>query len=495
MRRSLTVCLTLLLTLMSQAQTLAPLPGGEQILVWLSPRNGAIGQVALVSDDALTQVLAAPATVSDVSVCGRGAQSADGRYLAFSVTDGQTTNLYQMTATNPRLNTLNTDINRMTCVGDGAKYSPDGDQVAYLTWSSPAESNITLGARLLVHDTSTLNIIGNFEEVAAFDLESDFAVYVTLFKNSANEYVEAGVNLWDGSGTRELATLFADTNNQCQYLSVSVAIMDAENIAVALGYRCRRGGNESQYQVYRVNISSRTAALVLQGVTSGSFFAYTNTHNILPAPNGQSLFQTLPDDLRNDSARLIETPLENPMERVVIPRYMLMQKVNQNQANALPRLSPNGQWFASVTNTPDNLATLHIVDLNAPTVPPIVIPAGPAGDTISRVVFTPDSAQLVYIAGNATNNATFIVDLTTGISTRLARGRYSPKSGVISPFSPTIALTDARTYSDTEPRYDMLVMQDILTGEQTDLLAGAEIVDGRVVNSSVIVPLAWRKGE
>lgn len=41
----------------------------------------------------------------------------------------------------------------------------------------------------------------------------------------------------------------------------------------------------------------------------------------------------------------------------------------------------------------------------------------------------------------------------------------------------------------------MLVMQDILTGEQTDLLAGAEIVDGRVVNSSVIVPLAWRKGE
>ncbi len=107
--------------------------------------------------------------------------------------------------------------------------------------------------------------------------------------------------------------------------------------------------------------------------------------------------------------------------------------------------------------------------------------------------FTDDSLQLFYLAGNPENNAAYSLDLTTGISSRVGRGRYVANSAALSPFAPLVAVTDSRTYSDTEPRYDMVVTIDLVTGAQTDLFAGAEIVNGKVTNESVVVPIAWRK--
>jgi hypothetical protein len=476
-----------------QAQTLAPMPEDQQLLVWQSPRNGDAGQLMLLTEDINIPVLSLPNTVTDVSLCGINPVSQDGRFVAFKVVDGNQTNLYQMTDANPRISTLNTNLNAMTCVGDGVQYSPDNLHVGYLMWGSPAESAITLAARLLIHDTATTNIKANYENVADFIMMDGGAAYVTLFKNTANDYVEAGINTWDGSSTREITTLFTDQTQGCVYTSTSINTLSDGRLVVTLGVRCTRGETRTQYQIYTVDTETRQSSLLLQGLANGQFFAYTRTNNIYTSPNGQAVFQVLPGNFSNDTGVLISTALDAPAERVVIPDYVQMPQLSKLAPNDIPQLSDNGQWLALVVNTPDRIATLNAIDLDAPNVPPIAVPSNNAGDAFTNLLFTDDNQQLFYLAGNTENNAAFSVDLVTGISNRVGRGRYIPNSAVMSPFASLVAVTDSRTYSDAEPRYDMVVTIDLATGAQTDLFAGADIVDGKVTNDSMLVPIAWRR--
>ena len=493
MRRWLIGLLVAMVGIGVQAQTLAPMPEDQQLLVWISPRNGDAGQLALLNEAEAVQVLPLPASVTDVDACGLDPVSQDGRFVTFSVRDGDIISLYQMTDASPRLNTLNTNLNAMTCVGDGVQYSPDNLYVGYLMWGSPSESAITLVSRLLIHDAMTTNIEANYENVADFTMVEGGAAYVTMFKNTADDYVEAGINVWDGSSTREITTLFTDQTLGCVYTSASISEISEGRLVVTVGVRCRRGETSTQYQMYTVDTETRQSSLLLQGLANGQFFAYTRTNNIYAAPNEQSLFQLLPGNFSNDTGVLFSTALDNPAERIVVPDYIQMPQISNLSTNDIPQLSLNGQWLALAVNTPDDNATLYAVDLDAPTVPPISVPGNNQGDAFTSLLFTDDSLQLFYLAGNPENNAAYSLDLTTGIPIRVGRGRYVANSAALSPFAPLVAVTDSRTYSDTEPRYDMVVTIDLVTGAQTDLFAGAEIVNGKVTNESVVVPIAWRK--
>ncbi len=476
----------------SSAQEIPSLPDGQQILMWAQPMGGGGGSLLLVGAGEPQTVLPLSSSVSSVAPCGVNATSPDGRLVTFSVTDGGMTNLYQMRDNSPRLGILSNNINPMTCVV-GVKYAPNSARVGYLTWSSPAVGAITPVARLLIHDAETLALVGNFENVADFTITAEGASFVTMFRNAQNEFVEVGVNVWDGTSTREVTTLVSNQSEGCVYTSVSLDHITATQLVVTVGFRCRRGVTATQYQLYSVDLETRIATLLLQGQAKTQFLPSSRTNQVIVAPNNASIFQLLPDNLRTDSGVLVEVQLSAPVERVLLPGAIQMPQVGRPPANSLPVLSPDGRWLALVVNDANNNATLYAYDLDAATIPPIFVPSSSRGDRFSGVQFTGDSGTLFYLAGTPEVNAAFAVNLTTGISGRLARGRFKLEAAAVSPFTPTVALVDSRTLTDSQPRYDTLVMLDLNTGAVTDLLVGADLSDNRVRDRISFVPIAWRK--
>lgn len=494
MKRWFSAGLLLALTVISQAQTLAPLPSNQQLLVWDNPDEGkTAGKLVLLTSDTTTDVLTLDNTVSNVVACGTNPTSLNGRQLAIGVTNNSRITLYQMTDNNPALTVLNTEVNGMTCVGDGLQYNADGTRVGYLMWPSPADTAITLTSRLLIQDTQSLAFLGNFDDVTDFSMTADGAVFVTLFRNAQGDFVEAGINVWDGSSTREITTLFADQENKCSYGSASVSNISDSQLAVMIGFRCQRGETSTQYQIYTVNTSTRAATLTLAGLASGQFFDFTRTNNVYLAPNANSLFQFLPDNFSNSTSRLIETPLTNPGENILVLNSIQMPQLRSVAPNGVPQVSPNGQWLAAVGNDANNNATLYAVDMNNASLPPIELPAASRGDRINSLHFTSDNGRLFYVSGIPENNIAYTLDLTSGVASRIGRGRYVLNSAVLSPTAPVVAVTDIRTVSDKEPPYNVLQMIDLGSNAQTDLLAGAEIVDGKVINTRTLTPIAWRR--
>lgn len=476
----------------SRAQELPPLPDGQRLLVWVQSVDGNGGELALMGGGPTQAVLPLSSSASSAALCGAQATSPNGRYVAFSVTDGRTTNLYQMIDASPRLTILSNNINPMTCTV-GVQYDPDSARVGYLMWPSPNVSGLEPTARLLIHNAENLALVGNFENVADFDMTRGGATFVTMFRNAQNEYVEVGINTWDGTSTREVATLVADQGNRCVYTSASVASISPTRLAVTVGFRCRRGNTTTQYQIYSVDTEARVAVLLLQGQAKTQFLPNARTNQVIVAPNGQSIFQLLPDNLRTDSGVLIEMPLAAPVERVLLSGAVQMPQAGRPAVNGLPTLSLDERWLALVVNDANNNATLYAYDMNAPALPPIFVPSSSRGNRFTGLQFTADSGTLFYLAGTPESNAAFALNLTTGVSSRLARGRFNLDAAAVSPFTPTVALVDSRTLADGQPRYDALVMVDLNTGTLTDLLIGANLAEGRVRERLTLVPIAWRK--
>jgi hypothetical protein len=485
-RLAILLALWLALTGTSRAQELPPLPDNQRLLVWIQSIDGGGGELALIGSGPAQTVLPLSRSAGSVQPCGAQATSPNSRYVAFSVTDGGATNLYQMIDASPRLNILSNNINPMTCT-IGVQYDPNSMRVGYLMWPSPNVNNMAPTARLLIHNAENLALVGNFENVADFDMTSTGAAFVTMFRNAQNEYVEVGINVWDGTSTRELTTLVADQSNRCVYTSASIASITSTRLALTVGFRCRRGITATQYQIYSVDTEARVAVLLLQGQTKTQFIPNARTNQVIVAPNGQSIFQLLPDNLRTDSGVLIEMSLAAPAERVLIPGAIQMPQANRTPINGLPVLSSDARWLALVVNDANNNAALYAYDMNAPSLPPIFVPGSSRGDRFAGLRFTGD------LAGTPESNAAFALNLTTGISNRLARGRFNLDTVAVSPFTPTVALVDSRTLTDGQPRYNALVMVDLNTGALTDLIIGANLAEGRVRERLALVPIAWRR--
>lgn len=491
---------------MTQAQGIA-LPDGDKILAWVAnatePGNQGASQpgslVFFNSDGTQEVLLELPQGTSRVMACGDNATSPDGSLLALFVGQDSGT-LYVQRDQELELVTVANGVNAMACTGNGTfQFAPDGSRYAYLDYSADFANSLSPVGRLQVHESAGHSRTGSFENVAAFDLRDDTIASVSFFNNNNSEAVEVAISLWDGSSSREVATLFSDEENRCFYNSASTQVMDSDKLAVVLGYRCNLGPQrDSQWQFYVVDTTARSATLLSSDMAGGRFFPFTRTNQVFSSPDGETVFFTVPDGISNRSVSLKATEITEAALRDVVNRDLQMGTLSDppyTSGNHAPLLSPDRRWLASVGNDANQNARLIVVDLASPDLPPIEVSAGSARDTISEILFTPDSSRIVFVAGgnNGNNNAVLVLDLSNGTETRISRGRY--EQGVISPDGTMLGLVNWNLFKDDEaPRYDLTLL-DLASAGQGTLFEGGEIVEEELTNPQFAYPLVWRAGQ
>jgi WD40 repeat protein len=399
--------------------------------------------------------------------------------------------LYLIDGANPPV--LVDDVEFLSCLGHGTfQFAPNGSRFGYIDYVSSITGLEFATGVLKINDALSLSEAARFENVTAFDLDDNQALFVSLFANNRSEADEAAVSLWDGTATREIATLIP-TGERCRFTSATIASAPNGGAALVMGQRCMRGNTATQWQFYTLDLQARSATLVSSNFQPGSFVPYAGTNNLFFSPDGAFTFFTVPDGVTTSTVALaavdsssmnISVPIHS---QAVFPAYSAA-------ANALPRLSPDGRWLAMVVTSPNNDNQLVALDLTQPNVPPITISAGSRGDLISGMAFTPNSEQIIYVAGdtNGGDSTLLVLNLTVGSEQRLARGHFGADL-VVSPDGTAVALLDwKRVETPREPMYADLVRIDLATQAITTLLPGAQIVDGRVTQLQTIIPLEWR---
>jgi hypothetical protein len=145
-----------------------------------------------------------------------------------------------------------------------------------------------------------------------------------------------------------------------------------------------------------------------------------------------------------------------------------------------------------VTNG-NNENTLTVVNVADPSVAPIQVKAGSKGDIISSLAFTPDSKQVIMVAGGAdtADNSLIAVDLATGNDSRIARGHFGPGL-TLSPDGKEAAVMAWQIPDDPkQPAYANTELINLESNEKATLFTGAEVKDGKVTNQQFALPLLW----
>ena len=488
--------------------TAEPVPlGDDKILAWVAPavapgRQSADspGELAFFDTDGNRDtVLSLPTALNRVIPCGTDASSPDNAGFVMLAGGSEEATLYLMQGASPDLVTVAEGVHPSACTGDNFQWSPDGSRYAYLNLGTGVAAEASPRGFLTIFD-ATGSELTREDSVAGFDLTDDGAALLSFFYNDQDEATEVAVSLWDGSNTREIATLNADEDNGCYYNSGSIITLPDARLAAMMGYRCDTGN--TQWQLYYIDPDARTASQVATDTSPGGFFPFTANNSLFVAPNGESVFFTVPDGISNQTVSILSADLSDSLAvTTIIERDALMASSSDlpyltqsvSNANQTARLSPDGRWLAVVANTPDNNATLYVIDMNAPDLPPIEVDAGDRGDSISEMVFTPDSNRLLYVAGgnSGANNSLFTLDLATGSESRVLRGRFA--QGVLAPDGDTMALMQWLLYADDEDPYLSLVQVDIGAALENTLFEGGELTDGELMNQQFVYPLAWRQ--
>ncbi len=466
-----------------------------RVLAWIKPQAGSSELVLVGMDGALETVLDIPANATIVQTCGENAISPNQKYALLFIGNEANGTLYLMEDDQPPVS-LHAPLHAMACVGfHGVQFSPDSRYVGFLSYQTDFLNEPSPTSRLLVYDTATREMVGNFENVAAFSMnKSDGVVFVSFFKNADKRAIEVGVTFWDGRVQREVSTLFADESQSCYYLNASVQANDAGRIALALGYRCMRGDGRTQYQLYTVDAAARAATLLLSGQTGGQYFPFTRTNATFIAPDGRTLYVALPDGLANNTGSLYAVSLEAPTLVPIVPQYGVFATLRppNRPINNPPMLSLDGAWLALATNDPNDNGTLYVVDLNAPELGAITLRVGNRGDIVSEMFFSNDNQRLFYVSGgaNGNHNSAFALTLATGVSERISRGRYG--QGALAADGHRAALLNWVSFADNKPPYQSIVVLDLETAEQTLLYAGGQVINNELTNAQELRVLAWR---
>ncbi|MEO1286748.1 MAG: hypothetical protein AAFV93_03195 [Chloroflexota bacterium] len=502
-------------TSITEAQTGAvgePIVGmaeGQRLLAWVAPANrpgnqgaSASGELVYFNPDGTTEtVLQLPQGTTRVTECGPNGTSPDGSVFAFIVTvgggGGETGTIYLLNGASSELTEVATGLNPASCVGSTPfQFSPDGSRFAFIEWSQDVTNQVSPFGFLRIYDTASATQTASFENVTAFDLTATGATWVNFFPNDDGEATEVAVISWDGNVDIEVSALVADEENDCYYNSASISEVSTGVIAI-LGYRCNRGSiTGTQWQLYNIDPTNRTAQLEQSDQAAGRYFVFSQTNALFPSPDGNNLFFTLPDGVTNQTVAFFTTPVDGVVPTELLNRSGVMPSVSDlpyDANNATARLSPNGQYLALVVNTPDNDATLNVYDLSDPSLPPIALDAGDRGDTIGDMVFNSTSDRLFYVAGSdeGGNNSLFALDLTTGTETRIRRGRYAQL--VVSPDGNNVAAMNWVEFDPEEPRYLTLEVIDVNSTAPTVIYVGGEQdEEGDLINQSFAYPLAWR---
>lgn len=460
----------------------------ESQLVLLDPAGEAEPEVVLDLGTGITRVVA----------CGNEATSSDGNYFAFMVTrfagGVEAGTLYIHEAGTASASVVAEDLNPIACIGNGTfQWSPDGSQYGYLAYPAQIPSTETPVARLRFFSSADGSETENFENVVAFDFTDAGASFIGFFPDSDGLATEVGIFAYDGTADREVSTLRADEN--CFYNTASVGTLSDGRIATQLGYRCTSGNVGTQGQLHIVDPESRISELAAIEPAGGGFFAITRNNSLFIAPNDATVFVALPDGVSNQSVGLNSYSVEDSNLTRLFDNFGVMPGVSDlpyDDNNAVPVVSPDGRWLALVRNTGNGDATLNVFDMNAPDLPPITFEAGDRGETFAWMAFAPDSSTLYFVAGgnNGNNNALFQLDLATGSSARLSRGRYA--QAALAPSGDEVAIMNWVSFADDEAPYLSLERLDLLSLADTVLFEGGTVVDDELTDQRFAYPLAWR---
>lgn len=471
----------------------------DHILVWFGngpapdQHSGAQpGSLSLMDGiGTFDPLLDVPAQTTRVQACGDTATSPDGQLYAFYVGLDQG-NLYVMRGDEPPVQI--DSVSALTCLGGGTfRYSPDGRLMAYISYEADAVSSEFADGFLVVRDTSNFSEVMRSENVTAFDARDDSVAFVSFFTNDKNEADEAAVMVYSGGGQREVTTL-APASEDCKFTSAAIAAPPGGKLLAVMGHRCTSGDTNTNWQLYAIDPETRSATLAASSPQAGAFTSFARTNMILYAPNGSHAYFTVPDGITANTAGLKMINLSDLSINDVLEQQAVMATYN-GAANAFPRLSPNGEWMAAVVTSPDNTNTITIWNLVDPTVPPIKVDAGSSGDTVSSMEFAPDGTRLMAIVGgdNSANNSLVAIDLTSGTSNRMARGRFG-KGFVVSPDGTQAALLDWQVPADPkDPAYTLTSIITFNTGEVRPVFTGATLVEGKATDQKFAFPMRWWK--
>lgn len=473
------------------------MPTGEKLLAWIAPgaepgkqpANSPGNLVFVNGDGSQETVLEIPALTAHVTPCGDTPTSPDGKQFAFYVGSDKGT-IYMMTGILPQLQVVHQDINAMTCTGMPTfLFSPDSARFAYLEYADGFNLEVSPTGRLYIRAANTYETLATLNAVAAFDIDNASAAVVTFFYNDDREAVEAEVSLWNGVANQPIASVTAES--RCYYTSASVEMLPDGRLAAIMGHRCETGDGRTRWQFYMIDPNSRVMTLVMSDVSAGRYFAPAMTNQVFSTPGSGAVYFTIPDGLTNNTVSINSLLLADMGIAPVINGQVVMSIMSLKpyvRANHVALMSPDGNWLAMVQNDANNNARLTLLELAAPDLPPIEIALGERGAIVDELLFSPDSQHLFYITSGS-GSALYRVDLRVGAEVRVKRGNYG--HGVMSPQGTALALVAYETINERDT-YMKLVIYDLTSGIETELFAGAEIVDNKITNQHFIYPLAWR---
>ncbi|HEX2905971.1 MAG TPA: hypothetical protein VHO69_03880 [Phototrophicaceae bacterium] len=477
--------------------TPAPATGSAVVLAWVG--NGAApgkhsasapGQLALLdASGAVTPLLDLPQGTSRVFNCGA---SPDGLQVAAYIGGNDNGALYLMNGIAVPVKV--DDVEALGCFGTGqVQFSADGTRLGYIAYEPGAGQSEFADGLLRMVETASLSRVFDAENVTAFDMTADGLVYVSFFTNDKNEADEAAVVVWNGKAEREVVTL-TPTEEKCRFVSGQIAAIPDGRLLVMMGQRCKVGETRTQWQLYVVDPAAGGASLAASDYQPGLFAPYALTNTMTFAPDGSRAYFTIPDGITAHTVGVRATNLSDFSMANVIEKQAVMANFG-GMPNAAPLMSADGRWFAVVVTSPNNENTLNIIDLSNPSVAPITMSAGSRNDVVSALAFSPNGSRLFAIAGgvDSANNSLFSVDLTSGSSTRIARGRFGVALAVLAD-NVNVAVTDWQIPDDPkEPAYLNTVVINADTSEVANWYTGADMVDGKVTNQRFAHPMLWRQ--
>ena len=401
-----------------------PLPE-PRLMAWIRTGSTA-GEIVLLGDDGAKHTLITPPDgTSRVQACGESSTSLDGTKFSFFVGNGDRGVLHQITGTDVIQPIA--EVGLLACTGMGT-FIYGEDRSGFIDFLSGVS-----GIDFPTGDFILVDLLGGFiarhENVGAFDFRGQASAFISGFRNADDVVTEVAVyRLDEPDGTPiEVSTLFS--NDDCRFVDGSITIINPTKYIVVMGQSCTGG---SEWSVYQIDAETNRATLDLSGGTGGGYFADVRTGSVFAAPSGLAFYFSYPNGFRKDRADWKTLLLADMQEHDPIVRFGVMPSFSaiayDPTANAVPVVSRDGRWFATVSQDADDNTSLHIIDLNVPDLPPITIPTPDAGDLITSLAFTPDGQRLVFVSGGADgeNNSLFAVDLNTAADSRILRGRFAP---------------------------------------------------------------------
>ena len=451
-----------------------------------------------------------PQGTTRVQPCSEQATSPNGDFFTFYVGEDNGS-LYFVDDTDT-LTHFDGGVRALTCLGMGTfQYSPDSNRFGYIDFVSDAVSSTYANGWLYVWDTADLAQNGdeaepaisfNNDRVVAFDLSDDYLAFVSFYTDPNDRANEAAIYFMEGDGVaNEVSTLYAEEG--CFFRSAQVAIINSDLMSLIVGQRCSAGTEWVLYMVDTVNRTNNRT--FVDGDVTGDYYAVARSNVMVASPDTGTVYFTYPDGFVENTTNVQPVilsdiqPTEPLFNNAQMPHFS-ESGVYPRSISSYPVLSPDGAWLALVTDlvTGDYVkdAKLHVIELNAPELPPITseLHNNNHKDTFAVIAFTPDSRKVLYVGGgnNVQPNSLFMIDLASAAESRIARGRFGTQL-LVAPDGGSAAVIDWQILNSIDqPAYQNLIVIDLESRETHTVFTGAEVVDEIVIEQHFIYPLSWR---